>query len=101
MVRDTDNLGPGAEGETSSGIWPYLGVGCMTTVVGFFASAMIAVLIAKIVGGLQGCAVDAETGAPCSWFTYAVRGGVLGMIVLPTAVLLRMRKARAASRNSR
>ncbi len=100
-MRDTDNLGPAAAGETSSGIWPYLGVGCMTTVVGFFASAMIAVLIAKIVGHFQGCAAEAETGAPCNWFMYAVCGGVLGMIALPTVVIVRMRKARAASRNSR
>jgi len=73
----------------------------MTTVVGFFASAMIAVLIAKIVGSLQGCAAEADTGAPCNWFMYAVCGGVLGMVGLPTVVILRMRKARAASRNSR
>ena len=73
----------------------------MTTIVGFFASAMIAVLIAKVVGHFQGCSVDADTGAPCNWFVYAVGGGVLGMIVLPTVVIMRMRKARAASRNSK
>ncbi len=100
-MRDTDNLGPGAAGETSSGIWPYLGVGCMTFVVGFFASAMIAVLVAKVVGSLQGCKVDADTGAPCNWFMYAICGGVIGMVGLPAVVILRMRKARAASRNSK
>jgi hypothetical protein len=72
----------------------------MTTVVGFFASAMIAVLIAKIVGHFQACPVDAETGAPCNWFMYAVCGGLLGMLGLPTVVIMRMRRARAASRTS-
>jgi len=101
MVRDTDNLGPEAAGETSSGIWPYLGVGCMTAIAGLVAGGMIAVLVAKIVGSLQGCNADAETGAPCNWATYWTWGARIGLILLPTVVILRMRKARAASRNSR
>ncbi len=98
--RDTDNLGPAGSGETGEGVWPYLGVGCMTAVVGFFGSGMIAILLAKIVGAMTGCAVEAETGAPCNWFTYAIRGGLLGMIVVPSFITWRMRKARAARRNS-
>src|SRR3954470_18242510 len=82
-VRDTDNLGSAGSGETSEGVWPYLGVGCITAIVGFFGTGMIAILLAKVVGGMTGCAVDAESGAPCNWLTYAVRGGVLGMILLP------------------
>jgi hypothetical protein len=99
-MQDTDQLGPDASRETSGGVWPYVGVGCMTTVVGFFGTGMIAILVAKLVGSVRGCAVEAETGAPCDWFTYAIRGGVLGMILLPTFIIWRMRKARAASRNS-
>jgi hypothetical protein len=100
-VRDTDNLGPAASGETSQGIWPYLGVGCMTAIAGLVAGGMIAVLIAKIVGSLQGCKADAETGAPCDWATYWTWGARIGLILLPTVVIMRMRKARAASRNSK
>ncbi|NUP56133.1 MAG: hypothetical protein HOQ17_00700 [Gemmatimonadaceae bacterium] len=99
-VRDTDNLGSTGSGETSEGVWPYLGVGCMTAIVGFFGTGMIAILVAKLVGGMTGCAVEAETGAPCNWLTYAVRGGVLGMILLPTFIIWRMRKTRTAHRNS-
>ncbi|HEX5971118.1 MAG TPA: hypothetical protein VFY85_04275 [Gemmatimonadaceae bacterium] len=100
-MRDTDNLGPAASGETSQGVWPYLGVGCMTAIAGLVAGGMIAVLIAKIVGSLQGCKPDAETGAPCDWATYWTWGARIGLVLLPTVVIMRMRKARAASRNSK
>ena len=99
-MRDTDNLGAGGSGETSEGVWPYVGVGCITMVVGFFGTGMIAILLAKVVGGITGCAVEAETGAPCNWLTYAIRGGLLGMIGLPSLIIWRMRRARSAHRNS-
>ena len=98
--RDTDNLGPEGSGHTSEGVWPYVGVGCMTAISGMMGSAMLAVLLAKLVGYTTGCAADGETGAPCDWLTYAVRGGLLGLILVPTIVIRRMRKARAASHNS-
>jgi hypothetical protein len=94
-VRDTDNLGPEASGETSEGIWPYLGVGCLTAVSGAVACGMIAVLIAKVVGWATKCAPDAETGAPCDWATFWVRGAVIGLVLVPTVVIWRMRRARA------
>ena len=99
-MRDTDNLGPEASSQTSEGVWPYLGVGCLTALSGMMAFAMIAVLLAKIVGYAGGCAADADTGAPCNWLTYALRGGLLGLLLVPTIVIMRMRKSRAASRNS-
>jgi hypothetical protein len=99
-VRDTDNLGSAGSGETSEGVWPYVGVGCITTVVGFFGTGMIAILVAKAVGAATGCPVEPETGAPCNWYTYAIRGGLLGMIALPSFIIWRMRKARAAHKNS-
>ena len=98
-MRDTDNLGPEASAQTSEGVWPYVGVGCLTAVSGMMGSAMIAVLLAKIVGYASGCSADAETGAPCDWLTYALRGGLLGLVLVPTIVIRRMRKTRAASRN--
>ena len=63
--RDTDNLGPEGSGQTGEGVWPYVGVGCLTAVAGLVGGGMIAVLLAKIVGGISGCRGDAETGAPC------------------------------------
>jgi len=99
-MRDTDNLGPAGAGQTSEGVWPYLGVGCLTAVSGMMAFGVLAVLLAKVVGWSSGCAPDAETGAPCNWLTYWLRGAVIGIIVVPTFVIWRIRKARTAHRNS-
>ena len=98
-MRDTDNLGPESAGETSEGVWPYLGVGCLTAVSGAMAFGMIAVLIAKWVGLASKCLPDAETGAPCNWLTFWVRGAILGLVVVPTVVIWRMRKTRATRKS--
>ena len=94
-MRDTDHLGPESSGETSEGVWPYLGVGCLTAVSGAMAFGMIAVLVAKGVGWAAKCAPDADTGAPCNWLTFWVRGAILGLVLVPSVVIWRMRKARA------
>ena len=60
---------------------------------------MIAVLIAKIVGGITGCRADNESGAPCDWNIYWTWGARIGLFLVPVIVLWRMRKSRAASRN--
>jgi hypothetical protein len=99
-LKDTDNLGPGSTGQTSEGVWPYLGVGCLSAVVGLAGGGMIAVLIAKIVGGISGCHGDAETGAPCNWSIYWTWGARIGLILVPTIVIWRMRRARSARKNS-
>jgi hypothetical protein len=99
-MQDTDNLGPEKSGETGEGIWPYVGVGCLTGISGMMAFGVIAVLLAKTVGWMHSCSPDAETGAPCDWLTYWLRGAVIGVILVPTIVIWRMRKVRAASRNS-
>ena len=100
MIRDTDNLGPEASGQTSEGVWPYLGVGCLTGISGMMAFGVLAVLLAKAVGWSQKCAPDLETGAPCNWLTYWLRGALLGLVLVPTIVIWRMRKTRAARGNS-
>jgi hypothetical protein len=98
----TEPVGPprGGAGETDGGVWPYLGVGCLTAVVGLVAGGMIAVLIAKLVGAATGCRPDADTGAPCDWSAYWTWGARLGVILFPSIVLWRMRRSRAASRKS-
>jgi hypothetical protein len=60
---------------------------------------MIAVLVAKIVGGLTRCAADSETGAPCNWGTYWVGGALIGMVVLPAVALWRLRRGRQRPHN--
>jgi hypothetical protein len=100
MMRDTDNLGPEGSGQTGEGVWPYVGIGCLTAIIGLVGGGMIAVLIAKAVGAVRRCAPDAESGAPCDWSTYWTWGARIGLILLPTIVLWRMRKVRTAPRNS-
>ena len=78
----------------------YLGVGCFTLLVGVVGGAWIAVLVAKIVGALTGCAPVNEDGAPCNWLVYAVAGAILGGIGLPTVALLRLRSGRLEAENS-
>ncbi len=100
MVRDTDNLGPSASGQTSGGVWPYVGVGCLTAAVGLVAGGMIAVLVAKVVGAATGCAPSSDTGAPCDWAMYWTWGARIGLILVPTIVIWRMRRVRSVSKNS-
>ncbi len=80
--------------------WHYLGVGCVTAVAGLFGGGMLAVMAAKIVGAVTRCPADAETGAPCNWFVYAVCGALIGLVVLPSVAILRLRRARSASDHS-
>jgi hypothetical protein len=72
----------------------YLGLGCITAIAGLAGGGMIAVLIAKIVGALTRCSSDAETGAPCNWFTYAVFGAVAGFVLVPIISISLRRRAR-------
>ena len=73
--------------------WSYIGVGCLTAPIGFFGGGMIAVLIAKIVGGLQHC--NAPEGFPaCHTFEFLFPGALVGMIGLPMLSVWRLRVGR-------
>ena len=89
-----------AEQQTESRVWTYLGVGCLTAVIGLVAGGMIAVLVAKFVGAAQGCVLDKETGAPCDWTSYWTWGARIGVILLPSLTLWRLRRSRAPVGNS-
>ncbi len=70
-----------------------IGVGCVTTVAGFFSGGMIAVLVAKFVGSMQGC--RPPEGLPaCNWWVYAGIGAVVGVITLPVIALRRLSRTR-------
>jgi hypothetical protein len=81
----------------TTGKWEYLGVGCFALFAGFAGGGMIAVLIAKIVGALTRCPTEAETGAPCSWFTYAVFGAITGAVLVPIVSIWFFRRGRSRS----
>jgi hypothetical protein len=70
-----------------------IGVGCLTTVAGFFSGGMFAVLIGKFVGSVQGC--KPPEGLPaCNWWVYAGIGAIVGALTLPVLALRRLNKTR-------
>lgn len=91
---------PPPAGQAPTTRWEYLGVGCFSTFVGFAGGGMIAVLIAKLVGGLSRCAPDKDTGAPCNWLTYAFFGMVIGTLVVPTLSIWFFRRGRVRAANN-
>ncbi|MGH7619952.1 MAG: hypothetical protein ACREPM_22285 [Gemmatimonadaceae bacterium] len=101
MPADNGERRPETGGQTDTTKWQYLGVGCFSTFVGFAGGGMIAVLVAKIVGALSRCTPDQETGAPCGWFTYAMYGALIGLVVVPVASLWLFRRGRARANYDR
>jgi hypothetical protein len=70
-----------------------IGVGCITAMAGFFSGGMIAVLVAKFVGSVQGC--KPPEGLPaCNWWVYAGIGAVAGALTLPVLALRRLSRPR-------
>ena len=55
---------------------------------------MVAVLVARVVGAMRGCGVDAETGAPCAWTSYWVWGAGLGLVLVPAVALTLLARGR-------
>lgn len=68
-----------------------LGIGCVTTVGGFFSGGMIAVLVAKIVGWVRGCTPDPGLPA-CDWHVFMIAGALIGVVTLPAGVLWKLRR---------
>jgi hypothetical protein len=85
---------PPAPEPVSTTAWEYLGIGCLTAVVGLAGGGMIAVLIGKIVGAFTQCAPDTETGAPCNWNVYMLVGAATGFIVVPAVSIWLFRRSR-------
>ena len=70
-----------------------IGVGCITGFAGFFSGGMIAVLIGKFVGSMQGCR-PAEGLPACNWWVYAGVGALVGALTLPVLALRRLNRSR-------
>src|SRR5689334_16484285 len=94
-----DEQGDSSGGQTDTAKWEYFGVGCLSAVVGLVGGGMIAVLIAKIAGGLTRCAADKETGAPCDWSDYWTWGARIGFVVVPILSIWLFRRGRVRAHN--
>ena len=74
--------------------WPYIGVGCITTIAGFFGGGMIGVFIGWIVGHARRCTPLPDSFPICDFFPYWLSGMVLGAIVVPIVAVTRLRQSR-------
>jgi hypothetical protein len=81
-----------------SGMWSYVGVGCLSAVIGLAGGGMLGVLVARIVSAVQRCTVEGDPRAPCDWSTYWTWGARIGLLLVPAISIWRLRRARAASR---
>jgi hypothetical protein len=74
-------------------------VGCFLAPASFFGGGIIAVLVSKAVDRFSGC--RAPEGVPsCNWLEFFLVGGLIGLILLPGAVVWRLRQESVAPRNS-
>ena len=80
-------------GEGASGGASYVGVGCLTAPAGFFGGGMLGVAIGMIVGNFQRC-VPPEGLPICNLERFLWPGALLGLVLLPTASLLLLRRSR-------
>ena len=95
MDGPDDGLPPAQESRTARNV----GVGCLTAVAGFFGGGMIAVMVGKIVGSARGC--RPPEGLPaCDWWSYMAVGALIGVVLLPSVVVWRLRQGDAAASNS-
>jgi uncharacterized membrane protein len=77
-------------------------IGCLLFLPGFFGGAMIALLVGMVIDRITGCVPpgSAAGGATvCGWERYATIGGVLGVVLLESVVLWRLRRSSAVTRN--
>lgn len=91
---------PDGAGPPDDTVWPYIGVGCLTIVIGFFGGGMIAMLIGKVADGITGC--RPPDGLPvCTWWRYWWTGGLVGGVFLPIVAVRRLRRGRRTQDSTR
>ena len=68
-----------------------IALGCLMTFLGFLSMAMVGVLVSVLVAFVTKAPVCQDIPA-CNWYIYALIGGFVGAISLPTLVLRRLRQ---------
>jgi hypothetical protein len=82
---------------TERSVWPYIGVGCLTVVVGFFGGGMMGALVAKVVGSARGC-IPIEGFPACNTWSFVLPGALIGAVILPAVSIYRLRQSRTGRR---
>jgi hypothetical protein len=82
-----------APGTPDRSPWAYIGVGCVTTVAGFFGGGMIGVFVGWIVGHARRCVPPPDSFPICDFFPYWLTGMVLGAILVPAVAITRLRQS--------
>ena len=75
-------------------VWPYIGVGCITTIAGFFGGGMIGVFVGWIVGHARRCTLPPDSFPICDFFPYWITGMIVGAVLVPTVAITRLRRSR-------
>ena len=74
-------------------------IGCLLAVPGFFGGGMVGAFMAKLVSGATGCQPpEGLPGCHLAWFIWP--GAVIGVVLLPSVVLWRLRRGNGGSGNS-
>ena len=79
--------------------WQYAGVGCVTAAAGFFGGGMIGVFVGWIVGHLTRC-TPTEGFPICNFHLYWIPGMFIGVVLVPTLAITRLRQSGDGSTNS-
>jgi len=69
-------------------------------VPGFFGGGMVGALVAKVVGSMRECAPP-EGYPACDVWSFVVPGGLIGIVLLPSLVLWRLRRTSGQGNSSR
>jgi hypothetical protein len=75
-------------------------IGCLTIVVGFFGGGMITLLLVRGVDILRRCSPAQGLPVCGNWAMYVGIGGLIGAVLLPTVVFIKLLRADAAARDS-
>jgi hypothetical protein len=78
--------------------WRYI-VALPFAVVGYFSGGMLGVAVAKAVGGFRGC-VPAEGFPACNFEPYLQAGSLVGLVILPGIMIVRLWQSDAEYRHS-
>jgi hypothetical protein len=68
-------------------------------VPGFFGGGMIGALVAKVVGSMRQC-VPPEGYPACDVWSFVLPAGIVGIVLLPSLVLWRLRRVNGDTGNS-